>query len=146
MATAGRPASAMPCTARSPSSTENEVHTARASPVSAAATTEMVITRVRPYRSDSVLIGTTSSASAPVPSDTVNPEAAGETPNSPDSAGSSAWMAYSREKVASPAANRARLTRRKPGSPRRYPSWVTTSSCPWSAGRACRRCRVTRLP
>ena len=113
------PASAPPCTARSPSSTGHDGATATSTPTIDETNSEAMMIGVRP--NTSVLGPTTSSPSpsAKVVPDTANAATAGVTPNSPVKSGSNGCAAYSSAKVATPAAKSATITRRYAVSPGR---------------------------
>ena len=112
MATAGSPASATPCTSRSASSASQPGATAQASPITAAASNEVWMSRVRPSTSETGPVNSRATPSPAVVSDSDRVASAAETENARASSGSSAWVLYSRANVATPAANSAIAIRR----------------------------------
>lgn len=117
MATAGIPANATPSAARPINNTANVGLAGSSSPMTVVAIADTSITGVRPNRSDRALAGMIDSASIPVVTETVRAAAAGLTPRSADSAGSTACVPYRAANVASPAANSAPVSRRYPAVP-----------------------------
>lgn len=92
IADAGSPASAAPWTARSAISQPSEGANGTSSPTSTATVSEAVIICRRPNRSDSALIGSTHSASAPVAAETVQLAWLTVAPREAETAGSRAWV------------------------------------------------------
>ncbi|CAM5740559.1 hypothetical protein SHIRM173S_01126 [Streptomyces hirsutus] len=117
VAEAGTPARAAPWSARSATRAPSDGAKGTSSPTVTATAREAVITVRRPYRSDSALIGSTNTARPPVAAATVQLASPALTPRSPEISGSRACVEYSSAKVATPARNRAKLIRRKPGPP-----------------------------
>ena len=112
MATAGSPASAIPCSSRSASSVSQFGAAAQASPMTAEASSEVWMSRVRPRTSE---IGPMNSSVTPSPavvSETDKVLIASEIANERASSGSRAWVLYSSANVATPAANSATAIRR----------------------------------
>lgn len=93
MASAGMPAMATPCRVRSTRRVSKDGASGATSPSSADAVSDTVITRVRPQESATALTGTIARASAPVLTERVRLDAAGETANVSEKAGSSACTA-----------------------------------------------------
>ncbi len=112
IATAGTPAHRIPTTARPASSTSIDGDHGSASPRRDAATAEMTMTLMRPYRSDRTLTGMIANARKPVVSETVSADVVGETPKCCEKTGSIACTWYIAMKAAIPAANMATVALR----------------------------------
>ena len=92
MATAGSPASATPCTSRRASSVSQPGAAAQASPITAAAISEVWMSRVRPSTSETGPVNSRATPSPAVASDSDSVLSASETENDRASSGSSAWV------------------------------------------------------
>src|ERR671939_2165 len=102
MATAGRPASPTPWTARSTSSVGNVGLNAVATVKTETASSEAVIIDLRPTDSESVPANRSETASVAAVTDSDRLAVAGETWNSAANVGSSGWVAYNAAKVTKP--------------------------------------------
>ena len=93
IATAGVPAIATPCRARSSTSCSIDCASGNNNPMPVATSADTISTRPRPYFSESIDAGTTHSANPPVAADTVSAVVDGEASNASARVGSSAWVA-----------------------------------------------------
>src|SRR5690349_16577152 len=117
MAMAEKPASATPCSVRSASSVWKSGLNAVNSASVPDATSDAVITGLRPQVSESDAARSIITASVAVVTDTDRLANAGGTPNSAVSAGSTGCVEYRQAKVTQPPRNSARLARQNAAEP-----------------------------